>query len=206
MTLHNRIHQAFDFVKADDKQKQLLKDYLAQQRCAASHKRFPVFMRAAVVLSALLLCIAAAGLYLVRTTAYTVHIDTSPAVALDLNQFDKVISVTTSAAEEASALEGLSVEGLSCPEAVEVLLDTEELQASLMENPEPAVTVEGQTEKQADRICSGIRRQVRARCQNSRTASATENQSNAVQPTGTPTPSAPQGTPQRKQLRKHGRS
>lgn len=155
--MRNQIHQAFDSVKSSEKQKQTLKDYLAQQRNKSFQKRSPVFVRAAVALSVLLLCLAAAGLYLVRTTAYTVHIDTSPAVVLDLNRFDKVISIT------ASALEKISVEGLTCPEAVSVLLDTETLQTSLTENPEPAVIVEGQTEEQANKICTGIRRQIRAR-------------------------------------------
>lgn len=206
--MRNQIHQAFDSVKSSEKQKQTLKDYLAQQRNKSFQKRSPVFVRAAVALSVLLLCLAAAGLYLVRTTAYTVHIDTSPAVVLDLNRFDKVISITASDSEKASALEEISVEGLTCPEAVSVLLDTETLQTSLTENPEPAVIVEGQTEEQANKICTGIRRQIRARGKKNRTTADITDKNGAVSQTEvSPTPSAAiqHGIPQRKQLRKHGR-
>ena len=205
--MRNRIHQAFDSVKANAEQKQVLKDYLAQQRSGTSQKHTSVFMRAAVILSAVLLCIAAAGLYLIRTTAYTVHINTSPAVVLDLNRFDRVISITAFDSEKTSALEELSVKGMTCPEAVNALLDTETLQASLIKNPEPAVTVEGQTEEQATRICTGIRRQVRARCEKSKAATDIGNENSSVSPTevpAAPSAAAQHGIPQRKQLRKHG--
>lgn len=202
--MRNQIHTAFDSVRASEEQKQALKNYLAQKRSNPSQKHAPFFMRAAVVLSALLLCLAIAGLYLVRTTAYTVHIDTSPAVVLDLNRFDKVISVTASDSEEVSALEELSVEGMTCPEAVDILLDTESIQASLMENPEPSVTVEGQTGEKADQICSGIQRQVRARFRKSEASKTkTPHVQKKSEDTTDQTQSQPGHVQRRKQLRKH---
>lgn len=149
----NKIQEAFDNIKADSQLKESTKQFLAENHNKKiSLWQRPVFRRAFVAACALLLLVAGAGAggyaWMQMPVSY-VSIDVNPSIELALNRFDKVTSVTAYNDEGRRIIEKLSLKGKNYIEAIDTLVESEDMKSYLTDQSEIVFTVaaEGSREK-----------------------------------------------------------
>lgn len=139
----NRIHKAFDSVKADERLKQSTKQYISARHNEKSRIfRKPAFRRTAAavcVICALALGIEG-GLWIWTPVSY-ISIDVNPSIELALNRFNRVVSVKAYNEEAEEILNGLSLKWKEYTEAMEQIVDGKEMNAYLTDESELVFTV-----------------------------------------------------------------
>lgn len=139
----NRIHNAFDSIKADERLKQSTKQYIS-----AKHKektrifRKPAFRRTAAAVC--VICALALGIngYLwVRTPVSYISIDVNPSIELALNRFNRVVSAEAYNEEAEEILKGLSLKWKEYTEAMAQIVDGTEMNVYLTDGSELVFTV-----------------------------------------------------------------
>ncbi len=135
----DRIHDAFQQIKAPEERKAATARFLREQRAVRRPRRVwqrPLAAACAALL--LIICAAVGGRHLLQAPVSYVSIDVNPSVELALNRFDRVVSATAYNEDGLLALDGLSLEGLRCAEAIDLLLASDAMQPYL--TPSSALT------------------------------------------------------------------
>ena len=117
--MDHKVREAFEQIHADADLKQKTKDALAKR--LSNKRRMPV---GRVPLTAAFACMAAlvlaTGIYFSYTTPVAaVSIDVNPSIELQVNLFDRVISVQGYNEEGTKLAESLSVENMNYTEAID---------------------------------------------------------------------------------------
>lgn len=151
----NRIQDAFDNVKADSRLKDATKQLLLQEReKRKSPWRRSWFRLAFAVFAAVLL--AGAGYAWVQTPVSYVSIDVNPSIEFALNRFDRVMSVTAYNDEGRDIIEALSLKGKEYTDAVNLLMESDDMKEYLTENAEIVLTVAADGSRES-RLQSGLK-------------------------------------------------
>lgn len=163
MRSSNRIHDAFDSVKASEELKSLTKEYLKTARQQDSRQerradaRKPVYRRAFVSLCAMLVLILGGGSYfLLGIPVSYVSIDVNPSIELALNRVDRVISAESYNEDGTIVLDATSVQGMLYTEAIEQLVESEAMQPYLSENAGLTFTVASDSDRKENMLLAGI--------------------------------------------------
>lgn len=139
----NRIHNAFDSIKADERLKQSTKQYIsAKQKEKAQFFRKPAFRRAAAAFC--MICVLALGIegYVwIQTPVSYISIDVNPSIELALNRFNRVVSAKAYNEEAEGILNGLSLKWKDYTEAMEEIVDGKEMNDYLTDEAELIFTV-----------------------------------------------------------------
>lgn len=139
----NRIHNAFDCIKADERLKQSTKQYiLAEHKKKTQIFRKPAFRRTAAAVC--MICALALGIngYLwVRKPVSYISIDVNPSIELALNRFNRVISAEAYNEEAEEILKGLSLKWKEYTEAMAQIVDGTEMNVYLTDGSELVFTV-----------------------------------------------------------------
>lgn len=159
----NRIHEAFDSVKAGEELKSLTKEYLrtARQREGRQRRRAdtgkPVFRRAFAGLCVMLaLVLGGGGYFFMGIPVSYVSIDVNPSIELALNRLDRVISAEAYNEDGIIILNTISVGGMYYTEAVEQLVKSEAMQPYLSENAGLTFTVASGSAQKENALLGGI--------------------------------------------------
>ena len=116
----NALQRALGKVSAADESKERVKALLSAEAARRVHRRSSP--RLAAVFACLLLALTGAGGWLLyRTPVSFVSIDINPSFELALNRFGRVVGSTAYNDGGAEVLDGLSIRGLSCSDAIDVL-------------------------------------------------------------------------------------
>lgn len=131
----DKIHNAFDNIKADDRLKESTKQYLLLKR---SHKKMlppdPLF-RKVLAFCIIIAFIAGTGVYswFYKPVSY-ISIDINPSIELALNRFDRVISVTAYNPEGEKIIEGLSLKGSLYTSAINTITENKNMEIYFTDN------------------------------------------------------------------------
>ena len=143
MELTNKIHDAFDHIKADTQLKETTKHFLSVKRkkniSLFHHSIFPKIL--AAVCAILFLTAGIKGYTWIQTPVSYVSIDVNPSIELALNHFDKVLSVTAYNTEGEEILKGLSLKGKKYTEAINTIMESNVMNLYLTDDAELVFTI-----------------------------------------------------------------
>lgn len=154
--MNDRIRNTFDKIHAEETLKEHTREFLFQQT-NGYQKRKPSLLNkgrrlalAAACLVFLLLGAGGFGLYFTPTSA--VSIDINPSLELEINRFDRVITVTGYNAKGEDLADTLKIRFLNYNDALEQILTNQEILELLAKNELLSITVTGDSEAQSSRI------------------------------------------------------
>ena len=150
--LRERIHSAFDAVKAREELKESTKKAMHQYAEKPRRKR-NAYIRYAV--PALCCLVLAAGLIGYRTyfeTTAVISVDINPSVEMDINCFDRVIAVEGFNEEADAVIESMELMHRKYNDAVVTLLGSAEMQEYLTEEALVSVAVAAENTQRCDEM------------------------------------------------------
>lgn len=156
MNMNDRIKKAFNQVWADEDLKNKTKAYLAQKTrgYARAARRSPWLYAAAVCACLLFLLIGVPLLYFTPTSV--ISIDINPSLELNVNRFDRVISVNALNADGQNLAAAFNLKNRNYRNALELILENQNVIALLAGDEILAITVTGSDETQSVRIFSDL--------------------------------------------------
>lgn len=139
----NKIHDAFDSVKADARLKESTKEFLLASHAQKSHPLHRQFFpkTAAVVCMLLVFVSGIAGYRFIQTPVSYVSIDVNPSIELTLNRFDRVLSVAAYNEEGEEILKNLSLDWKKYTDAVNLIVNDSNMENYLTEESELIFTI-----------------------------------------------------------------
>ena len=165
--MNDRIAQAFDKIHAEDALIIHTKEFLTVKTRHFSRKPVPAARKIAVAMACFMLFFIGGSSYLSWFTSIsTISIDVNPSIELDVNRFDRVISVRSYNEDGDSLLAETDLRFLDYREALHLLLETEDMQPYYSPDSFIAVTVFGSDENRKDEMlaivtdCTSIYRNV----------------------------------------------
>lgn len=153
--MNDRIAQTFDKIHAEDALILHTKEFLAVKTRHFSRKPVPAARKIAVAMACFLLFFIGGSGYLSWFTSIsTISIDVNPSIELDVNRFDRVISVRSYNEDGDFLLADTDLRFLDYREALHLLLETEDMQPYYSPDSLIAVTVFGSDESRKDEMLS----------------------------------------------------
>lgn len=148
----NRLKQALDPVLAGDD----LKARTLASLYAAPKRNCHTGLRLAAVMCALVLCLGLLGGWLYLTPVSALRIEINPALELEINRFDQVVSVNPLNQDGQKLAESLRLRFVAYTQALDLLLDSETIQVCLAEGKSMSIEVLCEDEQQADKMLAVV--------------------------------------------------
>lgn len=142
--MNRPIHDAFQAVQASPELKERTRAYLHAQR-APRRPRYRAMAAAAACLVVVFLGTGGALAWFTPVSAVSVEAGTS--LELSLNRFDRVLQVQGDSAQDQELADRLELTYLTYTDALEAILDSQEVTQALDSGAQLAVTVAGQNEQ-----------------------------------------------------------
>ena len=153
--MHNELKEAFDAIHAGQQLKDRTRGYVAEKmrnyENPRNHMRVSIFAAVACVF---LLFIGGAWVYLTPTTA--VSMDINPSIELEVNRFDRIVSVRAYNEDGEELADAVSVRFQKISEGVRAILNDERIASMLSEDGFMTIAVVGENGEQSSRILSEV--------------------------------------------------
>lgn len=153
--MNDTLKQVFDEIHAEEELKERTKEYIFQKTNGYTGRkktRFRYWIPAAACLAFLLW----GGQRLYFTSAAEISIDVNPSIELDINRFDRVISVDGYNEDGERLADRLDIRNMDYTEAVEQILQNEEVADLLSDGAFMTIGVIGSNEAKAAQILSEL--------------------------------------------------
>ncbi len=156
--MDDRIRKALEGIRAEEELKAHTETYLLEyMRKKQSRKVWRHFVPAvAAAVCLLLVCVCAGGWKLYFTPTAAVSIDINPSVELEVNRFDRVLSVTGFNEDGQELADSLAIRFMDCEEAVAQILESETVSGLISGDGLLEITVAGNNDAQCGRILSEL--------------------------------------------------
>lgn len=151
--MKDRLKTAFDQIEAGEDLKQKTKTFLQEKTRGYTKKRAANYQYA-VSFAACFLVLLFGGRWLYFTPTIKISIDVNPSIELNINRFDKVISVGAFNEDGKELADTLSVKFMGYLEAVNQIMDNEQVAELLSGGEVMTITVVESGGKQSVRILS----------------------------------------------------
>ena len=152
--MRERLKGAFGQVRAGEDLKERTKSYLTGRARGGIRSRTAALRL--LPAAACLALVLAGGHWLYFTPTVEISIDVNPSIALAVNRFDRVIAVDGRNADGEALAAALSVENLSCTQAMEEILANDTVSSLLSSQEVMTIGVIGPAGEQAGRILSAL--------------------------------------------------
>lgn len=154
--MNERIQSAFDQVRAERELKEHTLAALAKKTGGFSRpvRRFRPLAAAAAALALVVLCAGGSWWYLTPVSA--ISIDSSATVELGLNRLDRVVSVQGYDEAGRALADELELDNLSYTQALETILDSEAISASLAQGEQMSISVVASSDEKSQALFSGV--------------------------------------------------
>ncbi|MCI8292357.1 MAG: hypothetical protein HFH53_02315 [Hespellia sp.] len=153
--MNNKIKEVFDQVQAEETLKNSTKEFLANKTQGYTESiKQPFHIYAVVCVCLLFLLIGGRWLYFTPTSI--ISIDINPSFELNVNRFDRIISVNSFNADGQDFTNNLHVRFMRYTDAVDQILKNQHLTDLLSNDEVVAITVAGSDETQSAKIFSEI--------------------------------------------------
>lgn len=156
--MNERLKETFGAIHAEEELKEKTKEFvICQTKDWKKHRHFNIrrFIPAMACLLFLLIAFGSYHLYFIPTSA--ISIDINPSLELEINRFDKVISVKGYNTDGEKLAAVLDVRFLKYTEAVERILNNESIISYLDGDEELSITVVSSDEIRCERMLSDIK-------------------------------------------------
>lgn len=155
--MSNRIKNAFDNVHAEESLKQSTAKYLTERtgnygkRCFSKAVKMGVSFACAAVIMA-----GFGGYHMYFTPVSGISLDVSPSVELNINRFDKVVSVETYNDEGEELIKSENVKYMDYSSALEKLMTNEKIEEYIENGEDVSITVSVDNDKKRDEMINSI--------------------------------------------------
>ena len=152
--MRDRIRNAFDKIQAEPELKQRTARFLAEKILQQpARKKVPPLRRVALLCTVLAVFLLGAGFFhSYYTVSAAISIDGASSLELEINCFDRVISVTGYGSSSQSLADSLEVKHQNYRQAVETILEDERIREFLENGELLILTVSGTDAEQSDEI------------------------------------------------------
>lgn len=158
--LTDKIHNAFDNIKADVTLKESTKQFVLTKRrnkvslfsYLAFQKTFPI-----AICIALVFVVGIGGYSWIQAPVSYISIDVNPSIELALNRFDRVVSATAYNQEGKDILKNLSLNGKIYTIAIDEIVENQTMNTYLTEESEIIFTIATNHSHESD-INTGVQR------------------------------------------------
>lgn len=152
-----RIYAAFDRVHADDALKTKTGDFLAAEIRSRSRSRGMAVRRLVAVAACFVLLLAGGGGYFTWLMPVSaISVDINPSLELRLNRLDQVVSVTGYNEDGQQLADSLEVMFLDYQDALDEILEDEQVEQYLVGDDAVYITVSGKNETHCQKLLSAI--------------------------------------------------
>ena len=151
--MKDRLKTAFDQIEAGEDLKQKTRSFL-QKKTRGYTRKSMVNYQYAVSFAACFLVLLLGGNWLYFTPTTKISIDVNPSIELSINRFDRVISVGAFNEDGKELAEALPVKFMGYVEAVNQIMDNEQVAKLLSDGEVMTITVVESGGKQSVRILS----------------------------------------------------
>lgn len=155
--MREKIRDAFAQVHAEEALKENTKVYLQQK--IGGHTKTKAFAYRRWISAAacfVLLLLGAYGLYVTPTAA--ISIDINPSIELNVNRFDRVISVTAYNADGEQLAESLDITNMDSADAIDQIMENEQIESLLSQEAAMTISVVGSDDVQTSRLLENMER------------------------------------------------
>lgn len=146
--MDNRIKEAFGSIHAEEQLKETAKDFLMKELYSKKNRKMNYqswykkkYQIAAIAACFLCVVLGTGGYNLYFTEVSAISIDINPSIELGINQFDKVISVEGYNEDGNELAADLDIRFMNYMEAIDEILENEEVVSYLSEEEQMAITV-----------------------------------------------------------------
>ena len=159
--LTDKIHKAFDNIKADNRLKESTKQFLLANRknktSLALAKRPALQNKFAIACLAIVLAAGIRGYLWIQSPVSYISIDVNPSIELALNRFDRVVSVTAYNPEGEEILQDLSLKGKIYTAAIDEIVENQAMDIYITEDSEFIFTIAANNSHE-NNISTGVQR------------------------------------------------
>ena len=150
--MDKRIKETFDNIHAEDDLKKKTKAFLSEK----THSSRTYNRLIPVAVCFLFIFIGLGGYHVYFTPASVISIDINPSIELEVNRFDKVISIESFNKDGDRLAESLDVRFLNYVKALEQILNNDNVEAYLSRNELLSIAVIGSDETRNSKMLSHI--------------------------------------------------
>ena len=162
MNMKRRIQETFDMIHADEELKEKTKAFLAEKTAGYKdngQKNRKTFRLRAGVIPALCLLFAVLGFGGYRyyfTPVSVISIDINPSLELDVNRFDRIVSVKGYNEDGETLAKSMKLMFLNYTDALEQIMENESIQTYLSEDAWMSIVVTGEDETRTQTVYSNV--------------------------------------------------
>lgn len=151
--MNEPIKDAFDKVRASEELKSSTMAFISSKAEKQAHRTFG-FYRLPSPAIAFLLCliISITGYFSYFSTASAISVDINPSVELSINHFDRVIAVKGYNEDGEHLASSLNIRFLNYKDAVNIILESEEVADCLQQDELISITVAGSNEAKSQKM------------------------------------------------------
>lgn len=154
---NDRLKKAFHNIKADEELKKHTREYIFQETHGYRKNVIYPYRRLAAVMACILLAFAGRSAYSAYfTPTSAISVDVNPSIELNINQFDKVISVETYNEDGYMVMSSMDVRFKDYREALQQILASEDMARYLMQDYLISITVFGTDEEKNNEIITNL--------------------------------------------------
>ena len=139
----NKIHKAFENIKADEQLKESTKQFLeSKRRKRITPVKYLIFQNKFVIACLTLILIMGIGGYSwIQSPVSYISIDINPSIELALNHFDRVVSVTAYNPEGEEIIKNLSLKGKIYTSAIDEIVENNIMDTYITKESEIIFTI-----------------------------------------------------------------
>lgn len=155
--MSDRLKSAFDTIHAEDELKNSTKEYIAGKIRRNEKKRVFSCMRlAAAAAGILFLLLGSGGCLAYFTPVYAISVDVNPSIELGINWFERVVSVEGYNEDGSRLAASLDIKYLEYTEALDRILEDENIKLYLLQDEIVSVTVVGNNDKKEEGLLKKV--------------------------------------------------
>lgn len=157
----DKIHKAFDSIKADHQLKESTKEFLSANRknktSLALNRHMALRNKFAIACLAIVLAAGIRGYLWLQSPVSYISIDVNPSIELALNRFDRVVSVTAYNPEGEEILKYLSLKGKIYTDAIDEIVENQVMDTYITEESGLIFTIAANNSHESN-ISTGVQR------------------------------------------------
>lgn len=161
--MENRIKEAFDSIHAEEQLKDRTKKILSEQLSPKKKQKItrkggytPGRQLAVMAACFLMVIIGAGGYTSYFTEVSAISIDINPSIELGINCFDRVISIEGYNEDGSKLAEKLDIQFMDYIEAIDEILEDEEINSYLSADEQLSITVIGDDEEKSQEMLTNV--------------------------------------------------
>lgn len=153
--MEHKIKNAFGQITAAPDLKNQTAEYVLENM-SGQNRKGPVIYKSIAAAAACILVLLIGGYQMYFTSVAEISVDINPSVLLEINRFDRIISVEGANADGEKLVNGLDIRFMPYTEAIDQIMSSETVSGLLLQDEIMTITVAGDDSRQSEGILSNV--------------------------------------------------